>query len=460
MLSMLISPEIKELIQNRQFLDLKEILIDWTPTDIADLILTLNEDEKVLLFRLLPKELAADVFEYLDYDTQIDMIRSMSHEKISELLNEMSPDDRTALFEEMPPNVVKQMLNYLSSEERKIAQQLLGYPENSVGRLMTPDYIAIKEHWTVQETLDYIRKYGQDKETLNILFVVDDIGRLVDDIVIREFLLSPLDTKVSELMDGNFISLKVNDDQEIAIEIFKKYDRTAIPVTDSSGVLVGIVTVDDVLDIAEEETTEDIHKIAAVQVLEEPYPHTSIFQMIKKRAGWLSILFLSEMFTATAMGYFENEISQAVVLALFVPLIISSGGNSGSQASTLIIRSLALNEVSLKDWFYVFRREILTGLILGIILAFIGFLRISVWQLVGSTYGEYWLLIGITVACALIGVVCWGSLMGSMLPFILKKLGFDPATSSAPFVATLVDVTGIIIYFTVAHLILRGTLLH
>lgn len=460
MLSMLISPEIKELIQNRQFLDLKEILIDWTPTDIADLILTLNEDEKVLLFRLLPKELAADVFEYLDYDTQIDMIRSMSHEKISELLNEMSPDDRTALFEEMPPNVVKQMLNYLSSEERKIAQQLLGYPENSVGRLMTPDYIAIKEHWTVQETLDYIRKYGQDKETLNILFVVDDRGRLVDDIVIREFLLSPLDTKVSELMDGNFISLKVNDDQEIAIEIFKKYDRTAIPVTDSSGVLVGIVTVDDVLDIAEEETTEDIHKIAAVQVLEEPYPHTSIFQMIKKRAGWLSILFLSEMFTATAMGYFENEISQAVVLALFVPLIISSGGNSGSQASTLIIRSLALNEVSLKDWFYVFRREILTGLILGIILAFIGFLRISVWQLVGSTYGEYWLLIGITVACALIGVVCWGSLMGSMLPFILKKLGFDPATSSAPFVATLVDVTGIIIYFTVAHLILRGTLLH
>lgn len=460
MLSMLISPEIKELIQNRQFLDLKEILIDWTPTDIADLILTLNEDEKVLLFRLLPKELAADVFEYLDYDTQIDMIRSMSHEKISELLNEMSPDDRTALFEEMPPNVVKQMLNYLSSEERKIAQQLLGYPENSVGRLMTPDYIAIKEHWTVQETLDYIRKYGQDKETLNILFVIDDRGRLVDDIVIREFLLSPLDTKVSELMDGNFISLKVNDDQEIAIEIFKKYDRTAIPVTDSSGVLVGIVTVDDVLDIAEEETTEDIHKIAAVQVLEEPYPHTSIFQMIKKRAGWLSILFLSEMFTATAMGYFENEISQAVVLALFVPLIISSGGNSGSQASTLIIRSLALNEVSLKDWFYVFRREILTGLILGIILAFIGFLRISVWQLVGSTYGEYWLLIGITVACALIGVVCWGSLMGSMLPFILKKLGFDPATSSAPFVATLVDVTGIIIYFTVAHLILRGTLLH
>jgi len=460
MLSMLISPEIKELIQNKQFLDLKEILIDWTPTDIADLILTLNEDERVLLFRLLPKELAADVFEYLDYDTQVELIHSMGHEKISELLNEMSPDDRTALFEEMPPNVVKQLLNYLSFEERKIAQQLLGYPENSIGRLMTPDYIAIKENWTVQETLDYIRKYGQDKETLNILFVVDESGKLIDDIRIREILLASPETKISELMDGNFVSLKVYDDQESAIELFKKYDRVALPVTDSSGILVGIVTVDDVLDIAEEETTEDIQKIAAVQTFEEPYPHTSIFQMIKKRAGWLSILFISEMFTATAMGYFENEISQAVVLALFVPLIISSGGNSGSQASTLIIRSLALNELSLKDWFFVFRREILTGLLLGVILAVIGFLRISLWQLASGVYGEHWLLIGMTVATALIGVVCWGSLMGSMLPFLLKKLGFDPATSSAPFVATLVDVTGIIIYFTVAHMMLKGTLLN
>lgn len=459
MLSKLISPEVKELIQNRQFLDLKEVLIDWTPTDIADLILTLSEDERVLLFRLLPKELAADVFEYLDYDTQIELIRSMSHEKISELLNEMSPDDRTALFEEMPPNVVKQMLNYLSFDERKIAQQLLGYPENSVGRLMTPDYIAVKDNWTVQETLDYIRKYGQDKETLNILFVVDDYGKLIDDIRIREILLSEPETRIIELMDGNFVSLKVNDDQEYAVELFKKYDRVALPVTDSSGILVGIVTVDDVLDIAEEETTEDIHKIAAVQVLEEPYPNTSILQMIKKRAGWLSILFISEMFTATAMGYFEHEISKAVVLALFVPLIISSGGNSGSQASTLIIRSLALNELTLKDWFYVFRREILTGLVLGIILAIIGFLRISLWQFASHIYGEHWFLIGMTVASALIGVVCWGSLMGSMLPFILKKLGFDPATSSAPFVATLVDVTGIIIYFSVAEFILRGTLL-
>lgn len=459
MLTMLVNPEIKELIKTRKFSELKEILIDWDPTDIADLILNLDEEERALLFRLLPKELAADVFEYLDYDTQIDLIRSMSQEKIAELLNEMSPDDRTALFEEMPPNVVKQMINYLTPEERKIAQQLLGYPEDSVGRLMTPDYIAIRESWTVQDTLDYIRKYGHDKETLNILYVVDDKGKLIDDIKIRDFLLAPLDTKVSELMDGNFVSLKVNDDQETAIEVFKKYDRIALPVTDSSGVLVGIVTVDDVLDVAEEETTEDIHKSAAVEALEEPYPDTPVLEMIKKRAVWLSILFIGEMFTATVMGFFEHEISQAVVLALFLPLIISSGGNSGSQASTLIIRALALNEITLKDWIYVFRREIITGLLLGIILAIIGFIRITIWQYAGNSYGDHWILLAATVACSIIGVVAWGSLMGSMLPFIMKKLGFDPATSSAPFVATLVDVTGIIIYFTVAHIMLSGTLL-
>lgn len=459
MISLLVKPEIIELIHKRQFTDLKDILIDWTPTDIADLVLSLSDEEQFLIFRLLPKELAADVFEYLDFDTQLLLFHSMSGEKISEVLNEMSPDDRTALFEEMPPNAIKQMMEYLTTDERKVALQLLGYPENSVGRLMTPDYIAIKENWTVQETLDYIRQYGQDKETINVIYVVDDNRKLIDDIRIREFLLAPLETVVSDLMDGNYISLKVNDDQEAAIELFKKYDRVALPVTDSSGILVGIITVDDVLDIVEEETTEDIHKIAGIQALEDSYTSTSIFQMIKKRAGWLSILFVSEMFTATAMGYFEKEIAQAVVLALFVPMIISSGGNSGSQASTLIIRSLALGEITLKDWFYVFRREIFSGLLLGLILAAIGFLRISIWQIADSTYGSNWLLVAATVSISLIGVVTWGSLMGSMLPFILKKLGFDPATSSAPFVATLVDVTGIVIYFTAAHFILIRVLL-
>ena len=454
MITELIRPEIIELIQKRQFTDLKEILIDWTPADIADLILSVTDEEQVFIFRLLPKELAADVFEYLDFDTQISFIRAMSGEKVAEILNEMSPDDRTALFEEMPSNVVKQMIAYLSADEKKVAQQLLGYPENSVGRLMTPDYIAVTQDWTIQQTLDYIREHGKDSETLTVIYVIDKKGLLIDDIKIREFLLSPLDKKVADLMDGNFVYLRVNDDQEKAIDVFKKYDRTALPVTDGAGILVGIVTIDDILDIAEEEATEDIHKIAAIQALEDTYPSTTIFQMVKKRAGWLSILFISEMFTATAMGFFEHEMAQKIVLVLFVPLIISSGGNSGSQASTLIIRALALGEIKLSDWFYVFRREILSGMILGAILSVIGFMRISIWQATSNVYGGAWMLVGLTVCFSLIGVVTWGSLMGSMLPIVLKKLGFDPATSSAPFVATLVDVTGIIIYFSVANFIL------
>lgn len=459
MLSQLVKPEIIELINERNFIELKDILLDWTPADLADLIYSIEEEEQILLFRLLPKELAADVFEYLDFDTQSNLIHSISKENFAEILNEMSPDDRTALFEEMPPNVVKQLLTYLSPSERKIAQQLLGYPENSIGRVMTPDYIAVEEGWTVKQTLDFIRENGREKETLNVVYVVDKNGRFLDDIKIREFLLAPLETLVTDLMDFNFVTLSVIDDQEHAVELFKKYDRTALPVIDAAGILVGIVTFDDVMDIAEEETTEDIHKIAGMETLDEPYPSTSILGMIKKRAGWLSILFVGEMFTATAMGFFEHEISKAVVLALFIPLIISSGGNSGSQASTLIIRSLALGELNLKNWFFVFKREILTGFTLGFILASIGFLRILIWQESAHLYGEHWFLVALAVSTSLVGVVMWGCLMGSMLPFILKRLGFDPATSSAPFVATLVDVTGIVIYFSVAMFFLSGTLL-
>ena len=454
MISQLIQPEIIDLITNRQFTELKEVLIDWTPTDIADLLLALPENEQAIFFRLLPKDLAADVFEYFDVDTQLNLIQLLGKEDVASILNEMADDDRTALFEEVPPNVVRQMLTYLSPEQRKISQRLLGYPENSIGRLMTPDYIAVKESWTVQQTLDFIRTNGKDSETLNVVYVIDDKGILIDDIRIREFLLSPLQAKVSDLMNYNFVALKVDDDQETAVQIFRKYDRTALPVIDHSGTLVGIITVDDVLDIAEEEATEDIQKIAGVEALDEPYPDISLFSMIKKRAGWLSILFIGETLTASAMSMFEKEIQSVVQLALFIPLIISSGGNSGSQATTLVIRALALREITIKNWFFIFKREIITGLILGIILALIGILRISIWEIVGNPYGPQWFLLAVTVFISLIGVVTWGTLMGSMLPLIIKKLGFDPAASSAPFVATLVDVTGLIIYFTVALLIL------
>ncbi|MCE5319346.1 MAG: magnesium transporter, partial [Parachlamydia sp.] len=350
-------------------------------------------------------------------------------------------------------------LKYLTPDERAVSIKLLGYPENSVGRLMTPDYIAIKLDWTVSRVLDHIRTKGRDSETINVIYAVDDRGVLVDDFRIREFLFASLNTTVRELADNQFVALNVDDDEEKAINVFRKYDRIALPVVDSKGILLGIVTADDIIQKAVEEDTEDIQKIGGVQALKEPYMEIPFFSLMRKRLGWLVILFLGELLTASALGYFEEEISKAVVLALFLPLIISSGGNAGSQASTLIIRAMALGEVTLKDWWKIMRREIFSGIFLGIALGAIGFFRISLWSLFSDMYGVHWLLVACTVFLALIGVVLWGTLSGSMLPLVLKRMGFDPAASSAPFVATMVDVTGLIIYFSIAMVVLHGTLL-
>jgi magnesium transporter len=342
---------------------------------------------------------------------------------------------------------------------------LLGYPEGSVGRLMTPDFVAVRENWTVKEVLDYVRAHGQDSETLNFIYVVDAGGKLIDDLRIRNFLLRPLDTRVDEIMDRNYVHLTVNQSQEEALQIFRKYDRAALAVVDSAGALVGIVTQDDMLDVAEEEATEDIQKIGGMEALDEPYMRISLWRMVRKRAGWLIILFLGEMLTATAMANYQAELAKALVLALFLPLIISSGGNSGSQASTLMIRAMALGEVTLRDWWHVMRREIQAGLLLGVILGVIGIMRVAAWAITDEhwfhrqPYGEHWPLVAVTVGVALVGVVLWGTLSGSMLPFLLRRVGADPATSSAPFVATLVDVTGLIIYFSIALVIMRGAML-
>ena len=460
MLSQLLQPEIRALIDERNLSTLKEILSDWTPADIADLITNLPaENEQVIIFRLLHQDLATDTFEYLDFDMQMNIIKAMGKEEVASILNEMSADDRTALLEELPSSAAKQMIMMLSPEERKIATSLLGYPENSVGRLMTPEYIAVKPDWDIMQTLEHIRKYGKDSETLNIIYVIDAKGKLIDDIKIRDVILAPLESKIADLMDKNFVELNVHDDQEKAVEVFKKYDRVALPVVDALGFLIGIVTVDDVLDVAEEEATEDIQKLGGTEALEEPYIDTTITDMVKKRGKWLVVLFIGEMLTASAMGFFENQISKAVVLTLFVPLIISSGGNSGSQAATLVIRAMPLGEITLKDWWRVMKREIVSGLMLGIILGAVAFLRMIVWTFFAESYGPHWVPIGLTVSFSLIGVVLWGTISGSMLPFILKRLGADPATSSAPFVATLVDVIGIIIYFGFAIFLLTGRLL-
>ena len=415
--------------------------------------------EQIIVFRHLPRKLVVDTFQYLLPSVQERLLKAISPEEAAEILNAMSPDDRTMLLEKLPDPASQEVLQLLTPDERAVAVSLLEYPQDSVGRLMTPDYVSVREHWSVQQVLDYIRTHGHDSETLNHVYVVNEKRTLIDDIRMRQFLLSGLTDRVSDLMDHQFVALRATDSQEAAVAVFRREDRTALPVIDEQGKLVGIVTIDDVLDVAEEEATEDIQKIGGMEALDEPYMEISLLRMVKKRAGWLVLLFLGEMLTATAMGFFEREIERAVVLALFIPLIISSGGNSGSQASTLVIRSLALSEVALRDWWKVLRREILSGLALGSVLGSIGFLRITLWSAFSDVYGPHWLGVALTVALALIGVVLWGTLAGSMLPFALRRLGFDPATSSAPFVATLVDVTGLIIYFSIAAVILRDSLL-
>ena len=452
-------PEIQEFIRNRYFKALREAMVELLPADLADALSFLNPEERAVVFRVLPTALAADIFEYLEIDEQEALLRSLGQAEAAAILNEMAPDDRTALLEELPGTVTRKLINLLTPEERRVATMLLGFAEGSIGRRMTPDYVSIREEWTVAQVIEHLRRFGRDSETMNILYVVDVHGKLLDDIRLREVILAPADRRVTELMDNTFAALNVNDDQEVAVERFKHYDRVALPVVDNRGILVGIVTVDDVLDVAAEETTEDIHKLGAVVALDEPYIDTGFFSMVRKRAVWLCILFLGEMLTVNALSRFSVHIEKAVVLTLFIPLIISSGGNSGSQATTLIIRSLALGEIGLGDWWRIMRREVLTGLCLGGVLGSLGFVRVFIGAQFSNQYAAHVLPLGMAIAFALVCVVLWGTLAGSMLPLVLRRIGLDPAVSSAPLVATMVDVMGVTIYFGIAVLILRGHLL-
>jgi len=454
-------PDIEELIERRDFKTLREAMIEFGPVDAAAILSNLPPEAKAVVFRVLPASLSTDIFEYLPLEEQEELLHSMGRAEAAAVLNEMAPDDRTALLEELPGSVTKHLVDLLTPEERRVATALLGYPESSVGRLMTPDYVALHEEWTISQVIDHLRRVGRDRETINVLYVIDERGRLIDDLRLREIVLAAADARVADLMDRTFVSLRVTDDQEEALRTFERYDRVALPVVDGQGVLVGIVTSDDFLDVAREEATEDIQKLGGLEALEDPYLDTSFLSMVRKRGVWLSVLFIGEMFTATAMAHFENEIKKFVVLALFIPLIISSGGNSGSQAASLIIRALALGEVTFKNWWRVMRREVMAGLFLGSLLGFLGFLRITIAAQVlihlgrKNIYGEHYVLVALTVFLALIGVVTWGTIAGSMLPIFLKRIGRDPAVSSAPFVATLVDVTGLVIYFSVAIRVLH-----
>lgn len=436
----------------------RELLNHQNISDVAELINDMPEYETQIIGNMSIHR-AASVFKILDLNAQKTIIRELPPFKTAELLNELPADDRTDFFEELPGKVVKEMIKLLNPEERKITLSLLGYPEGSVGRLMTPDYISVQVDWTCQEIINLIREEGKNSETIDVIYIVNDKGEFVDDVRIREIILASPDREIGDIIDYRYITLNANDDQEVANQIFKMNNRVALPVVDDTNILLGIVTIDDVLWVANEEFSEDIQKIGGTEALDEPYLEMPLMRLFKKRIVWLVVLFIGEMLTATVMKYFEDEIAKAVVLALFIPLIISSGGNSGSQASTLIIQAMAMGEITIAEWWRVLKREILSGLMLGTVLGLIGFFRVVFWNSMFNTYGDHGTQIGLTVGLSLVGVVLWGTISGSMLPIMLKKLGADPATSSAPFVATLVDVTGLVIYFSMAYMLLSGILL-
>ena len=448
-----------EILQKEEVLQIREFLNDQNISDVAELINEFPEYEHQIVGNMSVHR-AAKVFKILDLPTQKNIIQELPPFKTAELLNELPADDRTSFLEELNSEVVKELIKLLDPEERKITLSLLGYPEGSVGRLMTPDYIAVQVDWTVEEVIQHIREVGKDSETIDVIYVVNDKGEFIDDIRIREIILANPEKIVEDIIDHRFIALNVTEDQEVANQTFKMNNRMALPVVDDKNILLGIVTIDDVLWVANEEFSEDMQKIGGTEALDEPYLEMPLMKLFKKRVVWLIVLFLGELLTATAMKYFEDEIAKAVVLVLFVPLIISSGGNSGSQASTLIIQAMAVGELTITDWWRVLRREIIQGLLLGSILGLIGFVRIVLWSsLFPELYGEHYLMIALTVGISLLGVVLWGTLSGSMFPILLKRLGADPAVSSAPFVATMVDVTGLVIYFSLAFIFLKGLLL-
>jgi magnesium transporter len=439
-----------------------EMLEELHPADVADLLIALDDELALKLLRALPVEEGARVLEALDEERRIPLVEQLAaadQPAVAELVEEMAPDEAADLVAELEEGTRAAVLTELPQDEQRDLKHLLAYPEGTAGSLMTTNFVAVGATDTVSDAIEIIRRDAQDMETINYAYVVDSHGILLGVMSLRDLVLAKGDKKIEEVMQPNVITVNDTDDQAEVARVAGKYGLIAVPVLDRTRRIVGIITVDDVVDVVEEEATEDIQKFGGMEALDAPYLRIGFFHMVRKRAGWLAALFLGEMLTATARAEFEGEIDKAVVLALFVPLIISSGGNSGSQASTLVIRAMALGEVKLVDWWRVIRRELAAGVMLGLVLGTIGFVRIVLWQAVTPTYGPYYMLVAATVFVSLIGVVTFGTIAGSLLPFVLRRLGFDPASASAPFVATLVDVTGLLIYFTVAMIIMRGTLL-
>jgi magnesium transporter len=448
---------------DESFAGIGEVVAELQPADVADLVNRLTLQEAAAVMSMLSVPRAVEVFDQPTLQRRTRILEKMEPGRAAQILEELSADQRAEVVRPMGDHERRRLLPKLSAEVRAEVERLLLYPPHTAGGIMTTEFVRLSPTWSVGECLRHIRGVAREKESIYACYVIDPAtGTLLGAVSLRDLVMAELDVPVEKVMRRKPVTVAALDDQEAVAHKIAKYNLLAVPVLEKDGGVVGFVTVDDVVDVMIEEGTEDALKMGAVEAgaLDEPYVATPFWRLVRKRAGWLLILFLSEMLTATAMGRFEQEIARAVVLALFVPLIISSGGNSGSQAASLIIRALAVGELRLRDWWRVMRREIFSGLVLGGILGFVGFLRISAWSLFSpGLYGPHWPLVAVTIWVSLIGVVLWGTLAGSMLPILLKKTGMDPAVSSAPFVATLVDVTGIVIYFQVAAQILRGTLL-
>lgn len=457
MIGALLKPELITMIDERDSVGLREALSEFPGAEIAELFEDFDVERKAIMVRLLPENLAADLFEYLEQEDRETIADALRTEEVARILDEMEPADRTDFLEDLEESEAEELLSKMRPEEREMASQLLDHPEDSIGRIMSPEFVSIEEDWTGAYVIEHLRAIGMERrESLNEMFVTDAKGRLVGSLELADAVIANPDLPVAGLVNHQVAALRVTDDQETAVQDFQKYDRAVLPVVDESDRLVGLVKVDDVMDVAEEEVTEDMHKMAAMEALDEAYLSASIFSMVRKRVGWLAILFGGQLLTALAMMQYETALLKFKELIFFLPLIISSGGNCGSQAATLIIRSMAVQEVDMSDWWRVVRREMSSGLALGLAMAALALLMTAVAR--ESLFGpDYWKL-GISIAISLVGVVIFGCLFGGVLPFILRALKFDPAVCSTPLVMTLVDVSGLIIYMLIAGAILGFSL--
>jgi magnesium transporter len=455
-------PEIRELLKSRSLSDLKALLSEINPIDLADAFHEFAPEEQVFLLRLMASRQALIVFEELEILQQEYVLHHIGDEHLQGWVGDVSPEILRRMIRKLPSLTLKKMEKHLRQGQLEVARPERSYPPEAVGSMMQTVFVTLVPTMTVREAQEHLRAKLRIRHEQNMpaIYVSDDKGVPVGSVTPRTLLAAPLDSRLVEIMTPTgVIRIVATADREEASRLFSRYRLLSAPVVDEENRLVGTLSADDMMQVLQEEDTEDIHKLGALEALPEPYFKISFMRMIRRRGMWLCVLFIGEMLTATAMAFFEKEIARAVVLALFIPLIISSGGNSGSQAATLIVRAMALREITFGDWWRVMRRELAAGLTLGIILGSLGFMRIYLWSLFSPIYGPHSLLVALTVGCALILVVLWGSLSGSLLPIALRRLGLDPAVVSAPFVATLVDVTGLVIYFVTGMLILRGTLL-